>query len=208
MHTQNMLLRQPIMHQTEHALLHLAAIPRAANQRRAILNAKRAVHVRVQPMLLPLFVVQTVAVDDGIIRLEVLQLLLARIDEHVLDKVLMPRLLGDKTYAFGRRFARATKAVVHVHIVDFIVIVINRLLLEFLVQFQVHLAVHIAPPNFLRRWLLIHNIFIQRTATGKFASINRKCAVCRKDAFFVSRLMICKLAIGQVSIAHAVGTRS
>mmetsp|Transcript_10995 Transcript_10995/g.17951 ORF Transcript_10995/g.17951 Transcript_10995/m.17951 type:complete len:281 (+) Transcript_10995:623-1465(+) len=74
-HRHDALQRQPVMHHGEDALLHLAAIEGASDERLGLLQVEGHEHLAVETVLLPVLIGDVAAVNDGKVGLEVLDLL-------------------------------------------------------------------------------------------------------------------------------------
>ena len=95
-HGGNALQRQVVVHHGEHALLHLAAVPGVDDDLLTGGDVEGDAGLGVQAQLLVVLDLGLGGVVDDEVGLEVLQLLLGRADEHVLDEVCLPCDLHDE----------------------------------------------------------------------------------------------------------------
>ena len=95
-HGGDALQRQVVVHHGEHTLLHLAAVPGVQNDLLTGGDVEGHAGAGVQAQLLVVLNGGLGSVVDHEVRLEVLQLLLGRNDEHILDEVSLPCHLDDE----------------------------------------------------------------------------------------------------------------
>ena len=110
-HGGDALERKVVVHHREHALLHLAAVPRVDND---LLTAREVEHDRslgVEPEIAEVHDARLCRVVDDKIRLELLEFLLRRTNEHVRDKVSLPGNLHDEANRHARIHIRTAKCV-------------------------------------------------------------------------------------------------
>jgi hypothetical protein len=97
MHGHDSVEGEPVVHHGEDPLLHLTAIESATNECQLLLKIERNKDLTVETILLPFLVGDVAAIDDGEVRLKVLDLRgLFWSEEHVGDKVMLPCDLSDE----------------------------------------------------------------------------------------------------------------
>ncbi len=101
-HRGDALLREQVVHHREEAFFHFAAVPGAADQLNFFAQVKRDKVLGVEPLLLPFIVGAARAVEDDEVRRKFSQLLCARRNKHVFDKVRLPGHFGDEADAQAR----------------------------------------------------------------------------------------------------------
>ena len=111
MHGGQALERQVVVHHGEHALLHLAAVPGVDDDLLTGGDVEGHTGLGVQAELLIVFDLRLGGVVDDKVRLEVLQLFLRRLDEHVGDEVGLPRDLDDEADGHTGVLVRAAECV-------------------------------------------------------------------------------------------------
>ena len=89
---------QEVVHHGEHALLHLATVPGAADELHLLGHVEGDEVLGVETLLLPVRVGALGTVHHHEVRFEGLQLFFARADEHVLHEVRLPGHLGDDAH--------------------------------------------------------------------------------------------------------------
>jgi len=88
-----------IVHHREHAFLHLTAVPGAADHLYFLGQIENGIDFGIETMFLPFLVGCLGAVHDDKVRLtEILQFLVGRAQEHVLDKVRLPGNLHNEPH--------------------------------------------------------------------------------------------------------------
>ncbi len=98
-HGGHVIQRQVIVHHREHAFLHLAAVPGAADHLHFLGHVEHGEHLGIHAVLAPVRVGRLGAVEDHEIGLAVVcQLFLGRTDEHVLHEMRLPGHLDDKAH--------------------------------------------------------------------------------------------------------------
>ena len=95
-HGSNALKRQIVVHHGEHTLLHLSAVPCIHNYLLTAGNVERYTGLGIQTKLLEVLNLCLGCVVNNEVRLETLQLILCRLDEHVLNEVCLPCNLYDE----------------------------------------------------------------------------------------------------------------
>ena len=200
-HWHNSLVREPVVHQTEDSLLILATVPGAKNDGDLLLNIegnrdlavsvevsvvsqdRRASNPRklesispIQIVFFPLLVHLATGVDDGEIRLEIREIVLALGSyEHVGDKVLLPSHLVDETDLLLTGGVASTKSVKDVQLV-LGVHVIDGGLVQIVENLWGDILVYFAPPEVLVGLAanIADNPLVGRGAAGEFSRIHSK----------------------------------
>ena len=98
-HRRDAFLRQQVVHDREQPFLHFAAVPGTADELNTLAEIKGDKVLGVHPLRLPVGIGAARAVEHHEVWRKAGQLVGAWHDEHVFDKVGLPRHLGDEAYA-------------------------------------------------------------------------------------------------------------
>ncbi|VGQ11051.1 hypothetical protein SB00610_05425 [Klebsiella quasipneumoniae subsp. similipneumoniae] len=98
-HRRDAFLRQQVVHDREHPFFHFAAVPGAADELNTLAQVKGDEVLGVHALRLPVGIGAAGAVEHHEIWRKAGQLVGARHDKHVFDKVGLPRHLGNEAHA-------------------------------------------------------------------------------------------------------------
>jgi hypothetical protein len=180
------LQRQPVVHHGEDALLHLAAVPGAADDGDVLLDIEDDEDLGVEAVALPVPVRQLAGVVDREVGSEGCQVGITGADEHVLDEVGLPGEFGDEADRFAGFLVGAAEAVGHVKVLAREIV--EHLGMQFVEDFRRHRLIEFAPGDILEGWELVDEVLVfgERPVNLPVSTIMVPLAAIRPSAFFDS----------------------
>jgi len=173
-HGGNALQRQQVVHYREHAFLHLAAVPGAADQLHALGHVEGDEVLGVETLFLPVGIGGFGAVQHHKVGYEVFQLGIGRADKHVFHKVRLPGHLGDKAHLEAAAFIGAAEQVHHKQALA------AQLVADHGLEGVPHLGSDrlvvvlalVVPPQGVTGHIILDEVFVLGGAPGEFTGID------------------------------------
>mmetsp|Transcript_10035 Transcript_10035/g.28520 ORF Transcript_10035/g.28520 Transcript_10035/m.28520 type:complete len:406 (+) Transcript_10035:492-1709(+) len=196
---------QPVIHQREDSLLVLAAVPGTENHRLLFFDVEDDGRIGIQAMAFPLIFNLRAAVDDGEIRLEVVQVVAVfGSDEHVGDEMLLPCHFVHEPDLLARGRVGAAVPVEHVGRLASVE-VSHGLVVQILEDFWRRRLVDIIPVDvgFGFGSLVQYDELVLGRTAGEFAGVHREriAVLCLgDDAFLVLLFVLVQLLVRQVAV--------
>ena len=168
-HRSNTLQRQVVVHHGEHTFLHLTAIPGVQNNLLAARGVECHTSLAVQTELFVVLNLCQRSIVDHEVRLEVSQLLFARLDEHVLYKVSLPCYLYDEANCHAGVLVSTAESIYYVQVLT--AQLFDSQLFHLCPNVLGHRVVVVlvalgGPPNGVLRVLVHNDVFVLRRTAG------------------------------------------
>ena len=208
-HSSHAAQREEVVHHGEDALLHLAAVPGAADEGHALGEVEGHEDLAVQTHLLPVGVGGLAGVQHHEVGLEIGQFLLGGADEHVLHEMGLPSHLRHEADLHAGVLVGAAVSVHHIDLLarelflaEFAEVFPGLVVDGFVVG---ALLVGVVPPNVVFRVLVHDDVFVFGRAAGEYAGIDREGARLGQVGLLIARqcgvgLMLVQLVVRQVVI--------
>ena len=197
MHRSDALQREVVVHHREHTLLHLTTVPCVDDNLLAACCVECYTSLRVETELLVVSNLCLRSVVYNKVRLELLELLCCRTDEHVCYEVSLPSNLNDETNSHTCILVSTAETVYYIEVLVAELFLSDSL--NLVPNFLRHRVVIVlvllcCPPYSVLRVLVHHDVLVLRRTTGVDTCLNVNCTkLCLLTYFEALETCLCLL---------------